>query len=203
MAPTDHCPSPVQRSTRKCSSAGAPLPRRWPQAGVLIDCAPVQPAFGVDDLADRRRRGGADRRARCRDQGTFRRFHAGRLREPGRGPQVGGNAPDSGRRIDRDSSGRRRHATGLTSLMPAEGNRQSEMDAALREHWWAAVASITRKTGDLEIAEDAVQEACAAAVAQWPRDGIPAEPARVAHHHRVAQGRRPDAPRRAQGGARG
>ena len=60
--------------------------------------------------------------------------------------------------------------------MPAEGTIDSEMDAALREHWWAAVASITRRTGDLEIAEDAVQEACAAAVAQWPLDGIPPNP---------------------------
>jgi RNA polymerase sigma-70 factor (ECF subfamily) len=61
--------------------------------------------------------------------------------------------------------------------MPAEGTiESSEMDAALREHWWAAVASITRRTGDLEIAEDAVQEACAAAVAQWPLDGIPPNP---------------------------
>ena len=61
--------------------------------------------------------------------------------------------------------------------MPAEGTiGSSEMDAALREHWWAAVASITRRTGDLEIAEDAVQEACAAAVAQWPLDGIPPNP---------------------------
>jgi RNA polymerase sigma-70 factor, ECF subfamily len=61
--------------------------------------------------------------------------------------------------------------------MPAEGTiDSSEMDAALREHWWAAVASITRRTGDLEIAEDAVQEACEAAVAQWPLDGIPPNP---------------------------
>jgi RNA polymerase sigma-70 factor, ECF subfamily len=50
------------------------------------------------------------------------------------------------------------------------------LGAVLRDHWWAAVASITRRTGDLEVAEDAVQEACAAAVAQWPRDGIPPNP---------------------------
>ena len=56
------------------------------------------------------------------------------------------------------------------------GSDRTALDSALREHWWAAVASITRRTGDLEIAEDAVQEACAAAVAQWPRDGIPPNP---------------------------
>jgi len=51
-----------------------------------------------------------------------------------------------------------------------------QLGAVLRAQWWAAVASITRRTGDLEIAEDAVQEACAAAVAQWPGDGIPPNP---------------------------
>ena len=30
--------------------------------------------------------------------------------------------------------------------------------------------------GDLEVAEDAVQDACAAALAQWPADGVPANP---------------------------
>ena len=48
-----------------------------------------------------------------------------------------------------------------------------QLAAVVRDHWWAAVASIARRTGDLEVAEDAVQEACAAAVTQWPRDGIP------------------------------
>ena len=37
-----------------------------------------------------------------------------------------------------------------------------------RAHWWAAVATVARLVGDLEIAEDAVQDACAAALTQWP-----------------------------------
>jgi RNA polymerase sigma-70 factor, ECF subfamily len=45
-----------------------------------------------------------------------------------------------------------------------------------RAHWWAAVAAVTRQVGDLEVAEDAVQEACAAALAQWPADGVPDSP---------------------------
>ena len=35
---------------------------------------------------------------------------------------------------------------------------------------------MTRLVGDLEVGEDAVQEACAAALAQWPAAGIPASP---------------------------
>jgi RNA polymerase sigma-70 factor (ECF subfamily) len=45
-----------------------------------------------------------------------------------------------------------------------------------RAHWWAAVAAVTRQVGDLEVAEDAVQDACAAALAQWPAVGLPANP---------------------------
>jgi len=38
------------------------------------------------------------------------------------------------------------------------------------------VAALTRLTGDLGRAEDAVQEACAAALVRWRRDGVPATP---------------------------
>jgi RNA polymerase sigma-70 factor (ECF subfamily) len=50
------------------------------------------------------------------------------------------------------------------------------LDAVVRDHWWAAVASVARRVGDIEIAEDAVQEACAAAVVQWPAGGVPPNP---------------------------
>jgi RNA polymerase sigma-70 factor (ECF subfamily) len=53
---------------------------------------------------------------------------------------------------------------------------QSAVEAVFRAHWWAAVATVTRHVGDLELAEDAVQDACAAALAQWPVTGIPASP---------------------------
>jgi RNA polymerase sigma-70 factor (ECF subfamily) len=35
---------------------------------------------------------------------------------------------------------------------------------------------VAQLAGDLSLAEDCAQEACAAAVAQWPRDGLPANP---------------------------
>ncbi|HEX2045085.1 MAG TPA: RNA polymerase sigma factor [Gaiellaceae bacterium] len=46
-----------------------------------------------------------------------------------------------------------------------------------REEWAGAVATLARILGDLELAEDAVQEAFATALARWPRDGVPASPA--------------------------
>jgi RNA polymerase sigma-70 factor, ECF subfamily len=38
------------------------------------------------------------------------------------------------------------------------------------------LASLIRSTGDFDLAEDALQEACARATASWPRDGLPARP---------------------------
>jgi RNA polymerase sigma-70 factor (ECF subfamily) len=38
------------------------------------------------------------------------------------------------------------------------------------------VATVTRLTGDLGLAEDAVQDACAEALVRWPQDGVPTHP---------------------------
>ena len=38
------------------------------------------------------------------------------------------------------------------------------------------MATVTRLTGDLGLAEDAVQDACAEAVTRWPREGVPTHP---------------------------
>jgi RNA polymerase sigma-70 factor, ECF subfamily len=45
-----------------------------------------------------------------------------------------------------------------------------------RAHWWAAVATVARLAGDVGAAEDGVQDACAAALRQWPADGVPGNP---------------------------
>ena len=48
------------------------------------------------------------------------------------------------------------------------------LDQLIRQHWWAAVAALCRLTGDLEAAEDAVQDACVVALERWPATGVPA-----------------------------
>jgi RNA polymerase sigma-70 factor (ECF subfamily) len=47
---------------------------------------------------------------------------------------------------------------------------------AHQEEWARVVASLARRFGDLDIAEDAAAEAFAIAVARWPADGIPPNP---------------------------
>ena len=53
---------------------------------------------------------------------------------------------------------------------------QSSVEQVFREEWGRAVAILTRVLGDLELAEDAVQDAFATAVERWPRDGVPRTP---------------------------
>ncbi len=54
-----------------------------------------------------------------------------------------------------------------------------EVDVArvFREEHGRAVASLVRVLGDIDLAEEAVQEAFAAAVQRWPVDGLPPSPA--------------------------
>src|ERR1700744_6181598 len=47
------------------------------------------------------------------------------------------------------------------------------LDGVFRREWGPAVAALARWSGDLTVAEDAVQEAFAEALRAWPRDGVP------------------------------
>ena len=47
---------------------------------------------------------------------------------------------------------------------------------AHHEEWARVVASLTRRFGDLDIAEEATAEAFATAVQRWPSDGVPPSP---------------------------
>jgi len=51
------------------------------------------------------------------------------------------------------------------------------LDAVFRDQWGRVLAALTGFLGDIELAEDAAQEAFAIAAERWPRDGEPANPA--------------------------
>ena len=50
------------------------------------------------------------------------------------------------------------------------------LDGVFRREWGPAVATLARWSGDLSVAEDAVQEAFAEALRAWPRAGVPDNP---------------------------
>lgn len=52
----------------------------------------------------------------------------------------------------------------------------AQIDQIYREEYARIVASLARRFGDLDIAEDAASEALILAVEKWPVDGIPASP---------------------------
>jgi RNA polymerase sigma-70 factor, ECF subfamily len=51
------------------------------------------------------------------------------------------------------------------------------LDGVFREHWARVLATLVGILGDIELAEDAAQEAFAIAAEHWPRDGEPDNPA--------------------------
>jgi len=71
-------------------------------------------------------------------------------------PRLGGGS--------RDRAGARRSAVVASA------------EAVFREEWGRAVAVLARALGDLDRAEEAVQDAFALAVERWDRDGVPANP---------------------------
>ena len=54
---------------------------------------------------------------------------------------------------------------------------QSEIERVFREEYGRAVAVLVRVFGDIDVAEEAVQDAFAVAVSRWPATGLPPSPA--------------------------
>jgi RNA polymerase sigma-70 factor (ECF subfamily) len=54
---------------------------------------------------------------------------------------------------------------------------KSEIDRVFREEYGRAVAVLVRAFGDIDVAEEAVQDAFAVAVDRWPATGLPPSPA--------------------------
>jgi RNA polymerase sigma-70 factor (ECF subfamily) len=50
------------------------------------------------------------------------------------------------------------------------------LDQVFRDDWGRVLASLVGFLGDIELAEDAAQEAFATAAERWPRDGVPPNP---------------------------
>ncbi len=60
--------------------------------------------------------------------------------------------------------------------MTAPDDFRTAVDAAYRDEWGQVVATLIALTGDWDLAEDCAQDAFAAALKTWPRDGVPHRP---------------------------
>lgn len=77
-------------------------------------------------------------------------------------------------------STRRRSWSGRASPRPDPSVAPGEFEVATarlyREVWGRAVAALMRTLGDLDLAEDVLQEAWIVALERWRRDGVPSDP---------------------------
>ena len=64
----------------------------------------------------------------------------------------------------------------MTQPLPATGDVEDAIARTHRAEWARVVASVTRRFGDLDTAEEAAAEAFVAAVERWPTDGVPPNP---------------------------
>ena len=60
--------------------------------------------------------------------------------------------------------------------MHANGNIPELLEAVYRDESRRILATLIRLLGDFDLAEDALHDAFKAALEQWPRDGVPAQP---------------------------
>jgi RNA polymerase sigma-70 factor (ECF subfamily) len=72
--------------------------------------------------------------------------------------------------------GARRPGSSGSVIRPSDAEPAATAEHAFREERPAVLATLIRHVGDFQLAEDAVQDAFAAAIATWPRDGVPANP---------------------------
>jgi len=59
---------------------------------------------------------------------------------------------------------------------PSGALDEVEVGRIFREEWGHSVAALIRVFGDIDVAEDAVQDAFAIALRKWPREGVPPNP---------------------------
>src|SRR5205085_11267080 len=111
------------------------------------------------------RRGSDDGRTVHGDEGATGRLLHPRVREPRRGARVRGQDP------------RRRARRGRGA--PGDGGSGSSVRAierVFREEYGRVVATLVRDLHDIDLAEDALQDALATALESWPRAGAPENP---------------------------
>ena len=88
--------------------------------------------------------------------------------------------------------------------MPQRDDATAAIERIYRTEYGRVVASLVRRFGDIDIAEEAAGEALLAAVERWPRDGVPPNPGgwltTTAGHRAIDRIRRESPRRQAPGG---
>src|ERR1700683_2973823 len=161
-----------RRIQRPAPGEGSLGLRRWPR-GTQLSHRRRQPGWGGD----------GHRRALPGVEGVSRRLLDHRGRRPRRGAQARG----------RGVQGLQPEARGAAVPVRVVDVREA-ITQAHHDEWARVVASLTKRFGDLDIAEEAAAEAFATAVERWPADGMPPNPGAwlttTAHRKAIDRSRR-------------
>ena len=130
---------------------------RTQRGEVLIDRRPVRGKQGTHRRIHGHQGAGPRRGAEWARQDGARAHARGPRRTPDRGPAVPGGGPYL-----------------IASVPPLDS---SEIERVFREEHGRAVAVLVRQFGDIDVAEEAVQDAFTVAVQRWPAAGLPPSPA--------------------------
>ena len=170
------------------------------KSGHYVGGEALQPVADGDDRARPERQDVDDRRPVRRDEGTARRLLPDRRQGPER-RDPGGVADSVGRigsvevrpimEFLRTEGPRFRWVTSSEDAIARGGRTRSYRSDSRR-----VLATLIRLLGDFDLAEEALHDAFAAAVEQWPREGVPGQSARLARVDRPLQGHRRHAPAR-------
>ena len=85
----------------------------------------------------------------------------------------------AGQRVDPEGAGVARADRPAVSADAGPTQARRAVEAVWRIESARIVGALARYTGDFALAEDLAQEALAEALVTWPRDGVPAQPARA------------------------
>jgi len=72
----------------------------------------------------------------------------------------------------------------MNQVRQASTEIRGALAEAHRREWAFVLAATVRLAGDLDVAEECVQDAFVAALTSWAQRGIPRQPRRLAHRHR-------------------
>ena len=125
----------------------------------------------------------------ARDQGAPRRVLGDHRRRPRRGPRLG---PQGVRRVR--STGRGPSVRGRGLRPECRRSTQPGSLASSATSHGKAIATLVRQFGDIDVAEEAVQEAFVIATRKWPETGTPPNPGALDPRHRPQPSDRPAAP---------
>ena len=165
-------PYATEEEMQQAFAATGKFNAKLQEQGVWVFGGGLQPADTATVVDARRRRRPRDRRPVRRGQGAARRLLDHHRARPRRRHEVGGRGQ---RRLPQSRRGAPVPGRASRLIVPAVDT--ADIERTFRAESGRAVATLVRFFGDIDVAEEAVQDAFVVALERWPTSGLPPSPA--------------------------